>query len=342
MFYRERCTLCGECLVKCPYLAYPKEKAIIEFEKLINGEDTPVTAECITCARCNTICPENANPFDLINQRQEETGTFKITKDWMRMMKMATKFPSKIIKGDPNKPLLSLCSVGDILPGVIEGELFDGLTILMGGDYFCYFGFIHAGKPSELEKHAQQFVDNLTKTGAEEIILYHDDCYAMLQKVKEFDIDVSFKPIHIIEYLKNYVMEHEDKVKKLNIKVAYQAPCASRYSFDKHKTLDELFNLIGVERVGRKYDRENALCCASVIGEMLNRSKEEQNEWKMKNIMDAKESGAEAFVFLCPICVLNLRTRAKIQGMEPYIISNLVRLSLGESLPYGGAGKIYE
>ncbi|MFX1470425.1 MAG: 4Fe-4S binding protein, partial [Promethearchaeota archaeon] len=22
MFYKEKCTLCGECLMKCPYLAY--------------------------------------------------------------------------------------------------------------------------------------------------------------------------------------------------------------------------------------------------------------------------------------------------------------------------------
>ncbi|MCK4239668.1 MAG: (Fe-S)-binding protein [Candidatus Lokiarchaeota archaeon] len=344
MFLKDRCTVCGVCLMECPYLAYSEEKAKEEFKKLIDGEPTPITAECITCAACNMFCPEGANPFDLINDRQEETGTFKVTNEWIGMMKMASKLPSKIIKGDPEKPIMNLCSVGDILPGVIEGQLFDGMTLLKGGDYFCYFGWVHAGKPSMVSENAQIFVDNLAKIGAEEIICYHDDCYAMLtNKVKEFGIDLPFKPIHILEYLRDYVKEHNDQIKKLNMKVAYQQPCASRYAFEENdKILDELFELIGVERVDRKYDRIDAQCCGGVIAVMLNLGKEESNKWRMSNIMDAKEAGAEAMVFLCPLCVLPLRSRAKAQGLEPYIISNLVRLALGEKLTYAGAGKIYK
>jgi Fe-S oxidoreductase len=126
------------------------------------------------------------------------------------------------------------------------------------------------------------------------------------------------------------------------MKIAYQQPCASRYTFENNKILDELLELIGVERVDRKYDRDNALCCSGVMAVMLNLGKEESNKWRMKNIMDAKEAGAEALVFLCPLCVLSLRSRGKAQGLEPYIISNLVRLALGEKLTYGGAGKIYK
>jgi Fe-S oxidoreductase len=343
MFYEENCTLCGECLIKCPYLAYPEEKAKAEFKKLIEGKASPVTSECITCAACNMICPEDANPFDLINERQEETGDFKITGESMRMFEMASKMPSKIIKGDPDKPVMSLCTLGDILPGVIEGQLFDGLTLLKGGKYFCYFGWIHAAKPSIVKEYAELFVNTLTETGAKEIICFHDDCYAMLtSKIKEYNINLNFKPIHIFEYLRDYVKNHLDQVKKLNMKIAYQQPCASRYTFDKDEILDELFELIGVERVARKYDRETALCCGGVQATMLNISKEESDEWKMRNLIDAKENGAEAMVFLCPICVLNLRTRAKTAGLEPYFISNLVRLALGEELTYGGAGKIYK
>jgi len=343
MFFKEKCNLCGECLMRCPYLAYSEDKAKEEFKRLIDGEPTPITAECITCAACNMFCPEGANPFDLINDRQEETGTFKVTDQWIGMMKMASKMPSKIIKGEPEKPIMNLCSVGDILPGAIEGQLFDGMTFLKGGDYFCYFGWVHAGKPSMVSENAQIFVDNLAKIGAEEIICYHDDCYAMLtNKVKEFGIDLPFKPIHILEYLRDYVKEHNDQIKKLNIKVSYQQPCASRYAFEENdKILNELFQLIGVERVERKYDRVSALCCGGVMAVMLNLGKEESHKWRMKNLMDAKEAGAEAMVFLCPLCVLSLRSRAKAQGLEPYIISNLVRLALGEKLTHGGAGKIY-
>ena len=343
MFYKEKCTLCGECLMKCPYLTYPEEKAKIEFKKLINGVLTPVTTDCITCAACNMICPEGANPFDLINDRQEETGSFQLTEQAQALIKMSTRMRSKVIEGDPEKKVMNLCVMGDLHPGIIEGQLFEGLTLLKGRDYFCYFGLIHAGTPSVVKDNAQIFVDNLTKTGAKEIICYHDDCYAMLvNKVKEYGIALPFKPIHIIEYLRDYVKEHENQIKKLNFKIAYQQPCASRYSFEKDTVLDELFELIGVDRVNRKYDRLKALCCGYSQGSMAKVSKEVLVEWRMKNIMDAKEAGAEAMVFLCPVCVSYLRNRAKAQGLEPYIISNLVRLALGEELTHGGAGKVFE
>ncbi|MFX1409870.1 MAG: 4Fe-4S binding protein, partial [Promethearchaeota archaeon] len=222
MFDQKKCTLCGECLMRCPYLAYPEEKAKVEFKKLIDAEDTPVTADCITCAACNMFCPEGANPFDLINERQEETGSFKMSEEALRNFNLASVLPSKIIKGEPEKPVINLCSLGDLLPGVFEGELFDGMTYLKGGKYFCYLGWIHGGKPSMLKENAQKFVDNLAKIGAKEIILFHDDCYAMLaNKVKEYGIEVPFKPVHIFEYLRDYVKEHIEQVKKLNIKIAY-------------------------------------------------------------------------------------------------------------------------
>ncbi len=346
MFYEEKCTLCGECLMKCAYLAYPEEKAKAEFKKLIDGESTPVTSECITCCACNMYCPEGANPFDLINQRQEETGTFPASEKSLGMMSMASQLPPEVTKGKPGKPVLNLCTV-DFVPGAIEGQLFDGLTITKGGDYFCYIGWIHVGKPSMVEENAQKFVDNLAKVvkevGAKEVICYHDDCYALLaNKVKEFGIKLPFKPVHIIEYLRDYVKANKDKVKKLNMKIAYQQPCASRYTFEKDKMLDELFELIGVERVDRKYDKMGALCCGGAQGGMTTFPKEEVEAWRMKNLMDAKEHGAEAMVFLCPLCALSLRSRAKAQDMEPYILSNLVRLALDEKLTVGGAGKVFE
>jgi len=343
MFYPEKCTLCGDCLSRCPYLAYPEEKAKSEFKKLMDGEPTPVTSQCITCAACNMYCPEGANPFDLINDRQEETGSFRVKEQSIQMMSMAPSMPSQVIQGDPGRPVMNLCTVGDFIPGVIGGQLFEGLTLLKGGDYFCHIGWIHLGKPSMVKENAKKFVNNLAKTGVREIICFHDDCYALLtNKAEEFGITLPFRPIHLIEYMRDYVKEHRDRVKPLNMNIAYQQPCASRYTFDKDTTLDELFELISVKRVNRKYDRMGSLCCTGAQGAMADVSKETVNRWRMKNVLDAKEAGAEAMVFLCPMCVLALRGRAKEEGMEPYILSNLVRLALGEELTHGGAGKLFQ
>ncbi len=343
MFHPEKCTLCGECLSRCPYLAYPEEKAVTEFKKLMDGAATPVTAECITCAACNTYCPEGANPFDLINDRQEETGSFRVKQQSLDMMAMASHIPTQVIRGRPGRPVMNLCAVGDFIPGTFEGRLFEGMTFLKGGDYFCYIGWIHAGRPGRVRENAKTFVDNLARTGAQEIICWHDDCYTLLaHTTKELGIHIPFRPVHLIEYLRDYVRDHQSEVTKLDMKIAYQQPCASRYTFEKDAVLDELFSLIGAERVKRRYDREDALCCCSAMGAMENVSKDEVNAWRMKNIMDAKDHGAGAMVFLCPLCVMSLRNRAREQGMEPYILSNLVRMAFGETLSHGGAGKVFE
>jgi Fe-S oxidoreductase len=343
MFLEEKCNrdTCGiACLTKCYYMDYSEQKAKEEFEKLIRGEPSTVTSECVTCCACTMNCPYGADPFDLISRRMEETGTFIGGERAANQMKGANLLPSSITKGDPDKPIMNLCTV-NMIPGAIEGQLFEGLTLIQGGDYFCQIGGFHGGIPSMVRDNAQKFIDNLAKVVPDDnyLICFHDDCFMMLDHyAKDFGIEVPFKYIHIIEYLRDYVKKNLDKIKKLNIKVAYQQPCASRIGWDafrkKDKTLDELFELLGVERVDRKYDRERALCCTAVISP-------NDKYWKM-NIADAKNAGVEAMVFLCPICCLYLRSKAQAEGLEPYFLSNLVREALGESLPKGRAGKIFE
>ena len=342
MFLEENCNrdTCGiACLTKCYYMDYSEQKAKEEFEKLIRGEPSPITSECVTCCACTMNCPHEADPFDLISRRMEETGTFIGGERAANQMKGANLLPSSITKGAPDKPIMNLCTV-NMIAGAIEGHLFEGLTLLQGGDYFCQIGGFHGGIPSMVRNNAQKFIDNLAKVVPDDnyLICFHDDCFMLLDHyAKDFGIEVPFKYIHFIEYLRDYVKENLDKIKKLNIKVAYQQPCASRIGWDafrkKDKTLDELFELLGVDRVDRKYDRERALCCTAVISP-------NDKYWKM-NLADAKNAGVEAMVFLCPICCLYLRSKAQAEGLEPYFLSNLVREALGENLPKGKAGKIY-
>jgi hypothetical protein len=328
MFDRSKCDLCGECLVKCQYVDYTKEKAKEEIDKLIKGEPASIIKECITCVACNQYCEKGANPFDLINQRQEETGLFPVSNRALEMFSAADIMPTEVGLGQPGKPVMSLCTVGDLIPGLFEGQLFEGMTFLKGGEYFCKIGWIHAGKESPVRDGAQAVVEKLAETKAEEIIFYHDDCYAMMTaKAKEYGVDLPFQPIHIIEYLLNYLRDHKEQIKKLNMKIAYQQPCASRYTPWKDEWLDELFYLIGVERVKRKYYRINALCCG---GPIVATDYERAGNIKDTNIKDALDAGAEAMVFLCPLCFLSLRRRAREAGLEPIPLISLCRLALGE------------
>ena len=78
MFHEDKCDLCGDCLAECKYIDYDRKAAIAEFSALIEGRPTNILKECITCAACNEICPQDANPFDLICRTQEETNALEI------------------------------------------------------------------------------------------------------------------------------------------------------------------------------------------------------------------------------------------------------------------------
>ena len=52
----------------------------------------------------------------------------------------------------------------------------------------------------------------------------------------------------------------------------------------------------------------------------------------------AKDAGAEAYIFFCPICAAVMRQPAKKDfDMDPYHVIMLVQKALGEELPVGGA-----
>ena len=91
--------------------------------------------------------------------------------------------------------------------------------------------------------------------------------------------------------------------------------------------LNELFELIGVERVERKYDGEGGLCC----GILFAKSRAEQvKELQEMNLNDAQEHGSEAMVFLCPVCLAALGEGAAERGMAPIFITDICKMALGE------------
>ena len=105
-------------------------------------------------------------------------------------------------------------------------------------------------------------IDNFRKLGVEEVVCMHDVYYgAFASLAPAYGIEVPFKPIHYFEYLYNRLKELRNEIRPLNIKVAYQRPCSSRLSSDKHHFVADIMQLIGVDLAEKKYQNENALCC---------------------------------------------------------------------------------
>ncbi|MCX5858053.1 MAG: (Fe-S)-binding protein [Deltaproteobacteria bacterium] len=336
MFHEERCDFCGDCLARCHYLPFDKKSGGEAFKQLVQGEKVDWLYDCVTCIACNEYCPKDARPFDLILKKMEEAGDFT---DPALRASMADRFKAD---GEP-KPVaqaqraMSVCVMEGSMPWALHGKLFEGLPLLKGRHYFCNVLFAHMGDESIMRDRLQGMVDNLAKSGAKEIVVVHDDCYAVLRGIApEFGIKLPFRPVSIFEHLRDYLKAHPGEIKKLNMKVAYQRPCASRYTPEKDPLLDEIFAMIGVERVKRQYDGVNAICCGvELAGPNLKLFPRGKNfdPFREKNIADAKDAGAGAMVYLCPMCYRTLGKKSKEAGLTNLMISDLCRLAIGETLP---------
>lgn len=337
MFKLERCDLCGECLESCYHLSFDKSNGSAEIVKLIENEKVDWLYDCVTCMACNEYCPTGARPFDLILSRLEKEGNFT---DPHLLAEMKDRFSAK---SEPKpvelkEKVISLCVMSGSAPWAFQGQLFESAAILKGLPYFCNVLFAHMGNETLMRDRIEPLVNNLAKSGAKEIVFVHEDCYAMLNNIaKEYGVALPFKPVHLFEYLREYLLQHQDQINKLNLRIAYQRPCASRYTPPEvERILNEVFELIGVERVIRQYDGIHALCCGNETGgpnKKLFPRGENFEPFRDKNIWNAKNAGAEAMVYLCPMCFKNLHEKARASGMKNYMVTDLCRLALGEELP---------
>jgi ferredoxin len=153
MFDLSKCNSCGDCLMRCQYVDYSREKAIKEMTALIEGSDAEILNECITCMACNEYCQKGANPYDLILQLQEEKDILPVPEAVLELIARDENAPSQVTMGDPHKPAISFCVFKRNFPeGAFQGRMFDGLTIIEGGEYFCRIVYLHTARRVCLEK----------------------------------------------------------------------------------------------------------------------------------------------------------------------------------------------
>jgi Fe-S oxidoreductase len=335
MWDSSKCDLCGDCLVKCRYVDYEKERAVAEITLLMEGKEADILSKCITCIACNDYCPTGADPSDLIFKMQEKIGTCPIVVVGKPVLDEMAKGlegrgePSQLIQGDPDKPVLSFDAFefGQFPEGTLESMLFKGMTVVRGSEYNSLVGLVHMGGESFVEKYAQNVIDKLASLGKEIVYLHNEGFVLAHLRAKEYGITVPFKYMHLFEYLRNYLRDHQNSITKLGKKVAYQANCATRWLPEQDGFLDEIFELIGVERPSRQYERLNTVCCTAPI---IYTDRELAIDIQEKNVKDAIECGADALITICPICDAVMRRPTSRLGLPKIFITDLCRIALGE------------
>jgi Fe-S oxidoreductase len=255
-----------DCLTRCQYINIDIEEAREERSRILRGEDCRVLRECATCYACEEYCPYGNHPFYQIVERQEQLETWPVpiplTKQQIRMMAPRRQIaPQKV-----QAPVINMCFF-PMLSGCIRGKLFEGATTISGSDIFCNIMWLHFAKNSVIRERLPEVIENIQNyylkgSGVEELVCFHDECYgAFTHLAPAFSIEVPFKSVHLFEYLARRLTELKSEIRPLSARVAYQRPCSNRLIPQTQHWVDEIFRLVGVDRVERQYDGENALCC---------------------------------------------------------------------------------
>ena len=338
-FDEKKCLACRtcDCLTKCQYMDIDRDTAKIEMGKIINREDSFVLHDCVTCYACEEYCRMGNHPFYLIVERQEEMDIPAMPRPLIkRAVQQAIPFRGDLKIEGVKEPVLSMCAFAD-LTYLIQGNLFENLSLISTDPrtmfhLFCQLMYLHYARTSVIKERLPRIIETIAKHNVEEVIFFHDECYGTFASyAPAVGIRVPFKPVHFFEYLYNRLEEFRDRIKPLNLKVAYQRPCSSRLSSDKYHFVDDIFDLIGVESVKREYIGENALCCGGVIqGQRKEGRRQLATDLQQRNIKDMINAGAGVCVFNCPACFGTLAQLVAKNGMMPIYMSDLCRLAIGE------------
>ncbi len=326
------CRTCptGDCLVKCQYMDLDKDQAVNEMVKIARGEGSFVLQDCVTCYGCEEYCKRGNHPFYLITERRQEKGILSspraVTTQWINIGEPQGKYRV----GEVKDKMLSFGFMPEFLRWV-KGKLFEDLmpAYIFGQEFFCNVVYIHFAETSIIKERLPQVMENFKKLGVREVVCMHDECYGSFAHLAPaFGIEVPFEPIHYFEYLYNRLKVLGDQVKPLNIKVAYQRPCSSRLSADKHHFVRDIMDLLGVELVDRTYQDENALCCGGILG--MNYGYDLMTDVQKRNLDDMVEHEAEYCVFNCPACQSTLAEKVSKRGIKPVHMIDLCRMAIGE------------
>ncbi len=332
----EVCARCEtlDCLVRCQYLDLDLESARREMDRLLRGEACRVLRECATCYACEEYCRFGNHPFYQIVERQEELGIWPVpvplTKQQIRIMGPR----EEVVPRKVHAPVINMCAF-PMLAHCIQGKLFEGASTIAGHDIFCNIMWLHFAKNSVIRERLPLVIENIHRnfldgSGVDELICFHDECYGTFTHLAPaFGIEVPFKPVHLFEYLAGKLTELKGEIRPINEKVAYQRPCSNRLIPETQHWVDDIFRLIGADRVEREYDRENALCCAMTIRAM--QRDDLADDVQKRNLDDMEAVGAKYCVFNCPACLLSLGEMAAERGMVPVLMSELCRVALGET-----------
>lgn len=372
-FDAEKCTRCGLCLSECPIMHLPKERAKQAIETLVSGGSVPdVERDCVACAACNAICPNDCRPTNMFQDRWYEAYKKEGIPEGAKWFLAYTppNFRTYIMDRLPATEKAAVTQWGslDTVPGgeilypgcsvlttpyLLLSKLFEGMTVRGRVDACCgemYFRMGLYDQVEQIAKRVTHYFREILKVKKVWIVCIADlDMFE--NTLPQFGAD--FSGIQFENYQRVILQGLESGKWKitnpLSGTVALQDSCHG-------KTLNaEIFELprkilekIGLTVVEPPQAKEAMICCGIGCGfsHLSGYSKGQMMKGFSRAYKNLKAPGAQYLCMDCSGCLgsFSVARMLSLTGRQPsYHLLELVQMATGDTIGkrYKALGRQY-
>ncbi len=212
-------------------------------------------------------------------------------------------------------------------------------TTMGKGENCCGIPMLVAGKWDLWEENMRRNVEGMKATAAKTVVASCPACHMVWDKLyrewsAKLGIEYDFDVKHYSEIAAEKIAAGElEFTHEVPVKVTFHDSCHIGRASGVYEPPRELIEAIpGVELVEMEHNREEALCCGSVL--TLVGERPVAPAIGNVKLAEAKATGAEELIALCPCCQVQLRVTAKDNGNMPVRdLAALAMRGLGIDIP---------
>lgn len=352
-FFRDDlCDRCGDCFAACPYLELPREEAKREITRLIEQGSSRALEVCNTCHTCDAVCPNGADPYELVLERWSErrqeglpTAARLVTPSepcniWSSLKAVMPPQELDLLRAwDDFSPCEEICLTGfytSVVPYVFEAEVLAGLPKIVGSEalFGCAGDIYKTGRFDTVEQTARRLEHVFGEMGVKRVVCSMSAEGMVLSDIlpRRFGADFDFEVVQLDDWLLEKLRTGEIEVRKeLGLKVTVHDNCLSKMQGGRLQEVNrEIVRRTGCDIVEMKHHGDRALCCGFGAAAAYFRVMDIMSSG-YRRLKEIEDTGADAAVVYCPACLFILSVIKEMAGLEMplYHVVELVEMAAG-------------
>ncbi len=323
-----KCTLCGECLTRCPVLKMDKPAAATAIENLIAGKPAPeVFEKCTFCFNCNSYCPEGLRPHELIldrfmQQRKKIPQTLQYLMNGQPISLFSDlyerlDFHEKTIlerwsqTPPPSEEIMYMGCIGRLSCYDIENsQILKDLPKYSPPETCCGELAYRLGSWQAYSDTIERTLSRFAELDIKRMVCYCGSCYNYLSNIlpNVYGVELPFEVISLYDWLLQRLEKGLIRCEKpLQLKAAIHESCyVSELGPQFAATLRKLYRAAGMQCVELEHHGENNLSCGAVSALRTIYLPDSILKEQIKKYREVSASGTRHMALNCPGCFITL------------------------------------